>query len=277
MIIKIDYRETQLLEMINNLKNNDNSYDNINIASENLSIGDIIITDSNNNEVAIIERKTLNDLASSICDGRYNEQGFRLTNSEIPNHYIYYLIEGDITKYTGNRFSKRQITNKTLLSAITSISYFKGFSLYKSINIYESALWILQFTEKLRKSKETGYYFKKKDVGDVDKSVISGEKFEEEKFEENNEYTKVSKRAKKNNITQDNIGAIMLSQIPGVSYVSAIAIMREYKTIGNLIKTLEKDHLALNTITVSNRKLSKTCITNIFHYLKKDEIIVCDT
>lgn len=266
MKIKIDYRETQLLEIIKNLKNN--SYDNINIESENLSIGDIIISDDKNNELAIIERKTLNDLASSICDGRYSEQGFRLTNSEIPNHHIYYLIEGDITKYTGNRFSKRQITNKTLLSAITSISYYKGFSLYKSINIQESALWILQFTEKLRKSKDSGYYFKK----ETDNSVISGEK-----FEESNEYTKVSKRAKKNNITQDNIGAIMLSQIPGVSYVSAIAIMREYKTIGNLITTLDKNHLALNTITVNNRKLSKTCITNICHYLKKDEIIVCNT
>lgn len=272
MIIKIDYRETKLLEIINNLKNNDNTYDSINILSENLSIGDIIITDLENNELAIIERKTLNDLASSICDGRYNEQSFRLTNSDIPNHHIYYLIEGDITKYIGNRFSKRQITNKTLLSALTSISYFKGFSLYKSININETALWILQFTEKLRKTKDNGYYFKQKEVDDIDKGVISGEK-----FEESNEYTKVSKRAKKNNITQDNIGAIMLSQIPGVSYVSAIAIMREFKTIGNLITSLERNHLALNTITVSNRKLSKTCITNIIHYLKNEEVIVCDT
>jgi ERCC4-type nuclease len=267
MIIKVDYRENQLIELITNIKNTDNSYDNIKIISENLSIGDVIITDSENNERVIIERKTLNDLASSICDGRYNEQSFRLSNCDLHNHQIFYLIEGDIMKYSGNRFSKRQINNKTLLSAISSISYFKGFSLYKSINVQESALWILQFAEKIRKTKEIAYYSKNKQVE------------EKEAFDESNEYTKVSKRTKKNNINENNIGAIMLSQIPGVSYVSAIAIMREYKTIGNLIKNLEKNHLALNNITINEgtRRLTKTCITNICQYIVQDKIIVCDT
>lgn len=262
MIIKLDYRENQLIEIINKIKNDE--YENIQIVTENLSIGDIIITDTENKELVIIERKTLNDLASSICDGRYNEQSFRLNHSELHNHQIYYLIEGDILKYSGNRFSKRQINNKTLLSAISSISYFKGFSLYKSASIQESALWILQFAEKLRKSKDKPFYLQTE---------------EKDTFEENAEYAKVSKRAKKNNITQENIGAIMLSQIPGVSYVSAIAIMREYKTIGNLITNLERNHLALNNITIndSTRKLTKTCISNICQYLIQDKVIVCDT
>lgn len=268
MIIKLDYRENQLIEIINKIKNDE--YENIQIITENLSIGDIIITDTENKELVIIERKTLNDLASSICDGRYNEQSFRLNHCELHNHQIYYLIEGDILKYSGNRYSKRQINNKTLLSAISSISYFKGFSLYKSASIQESALWILQFAEKLRKSKDKPYYLQTEE-NDKDK--------DKDKFEENAEYAKVSKRAKKNNITQENIGAIMLSQIPGVSYVSAIAIMREYKTIGNLITNLERNHLALNNITIndSTRKLTKTCISNICQYLIQDKVIVCDT
>ena len=40
----------------------------------------------------IVERKTSNDLASSIRDGRYDEQKFRLRNSGINN--VIYLIEG---------------------------------------------------------------------------------------------------------------------------------------------------------------------------------------
>ena len=41
----------------------------------------------------LIERKSLNDLESSIKDGRYNEQSLRLDKYDLANHNIYYLIE----------------------------------------------------------------------------------------------------------------------------------------------------------------------------------------
>lgn len=40
----------------------------------------------------ICERKTADDLAASIIDGRYDEQKFRLKNCDINN--VIYLIEG---------------------------------------------------------------------------------------------------------------------------------------------------------------------------------------
>ena len=43
------------------------------------SLGDVIICDDDGSERMIIERKTLNDLAASIKDGRYEEQGYRLS------------------------------------------------------------------------------------------------------------------------------------------------------------------------------------------------------
>ena len=43
-------------------------------------------------EKTIIERKSLADLASSIRDGRYAEQSFRLNGYPIFNHYIYFNI-----------------------------------------------------------------------------------------------------------------------------------------------------------------------------------------
>ena len=55
--------------------------------------GKTIIKDDDEKEVIIIERKTINDLSSSIRDSRYYEQSFRLSECNIPNHYIYYLIE----------------------------------------------------------------------------------------------------------------------------------------------------------------------------------------
>ena len=49
----------------------------------------------------------------------------------------------------------------------------------------------------------------------------------------NNNYVEVANRVKSNNITKENIGAIMLSQIPKVSTAIALAVMREHKTIEN--------------------------------------------
>ena len=39
------------------------------------------------------------------------------------------------------------------------------------------------------------------------------------------------KKVKKENITEDNIGEIMLCQIPGISSVTSLAIMEKFKTI----------------------------------------------
>jgi 5'-3' exonuclease len=76
------------------------------------------------------------------------------------------------------------------------------------------------------------------------------------------------KKQKKNNITPENIGEIMLSTIPGVSNKSAISIMREYKTIKNLIEKMTEDDKCLDTFKIicesgQSRKISKTCIENI--------------
>ena len=48
----------------------------------------------------LLGRESLNDLASSIKDGRYAEQSFRLSNIEHHNHNIIYLIEGDRSIYS---------------------------------------------------------------------------------------------------------------------------------------------------------------------------------
>jgi len=53
-------------------------------------------------------------------------------------------------------------------------------------------------------------------------------------------YTNAIKASKKSNITKDNIGEIMLAQIPGLSMNVAQSLMEKYKTIKNLIKELEK-------------------------------------
>ena len=94
------------------------------------------------------------------------------------------------------------------------------------------------------------------------------------KEETDKDYISVVKKVKKDNITLDNIDEIMLCQIPGISSVTAIAIMEKYKNLSNLIKELEKDNECLKNISSTNtkgqvRKINKTSIANIVKFLLK--------
>ena len=91
MIIKIDTRETALLHQILNQTTTIPVFKNIQIKSETLPIGDIIISDETEDKI-IIERKSVSDLLSSIKDGRYEEQSYRLNGLQHHNHNIVYLI-----------------------------------------------------------------------------------------------------------------------------------------------------------------------------------------
>ena len=263
MIIKIDFRETKVFQLCMALLNDDTK--NIKIISANLPLGDIIICDDDENEKIMIERKSLSDLAASIRDGRYSEQGFRLNQCDIHNHYIYYLVEGDLRYY---RPFKGLPDKKALLSAMVSISYFKGFSLQRTNNLDETAEWIIHFATKLQKE------------GDKLLPYYQGGALQLEK----NTYTEVAsnKRIKKDNITTENIGEIMLSQIPNVSSASAIAIMSKFHTIKQLIAALQMNEEALNDIVLlankngQQKKLTKPCINNIYQFLINTPVITVD-
>ena len=260
MLIKIDCREIKLSQLCHGLIKDD---ENIKIVSENLPLGDIIICDNEGNEKIIVERKSLADLAASIRDGRYKEQSFRLNQCSLHNHHIYYLIEGDLRYY---RPFKGLPDKKALLSSMVSISYFKGFSLQRTINLEETAEWLIHLATKLEKESGTiPYYNGGAEIIDTNPNYANV----------------VGKRIKKDNITPENIGEIMLSQIPNVSNASASAIMKKFDTISSLINALQKDDMCLNDITITNKngqykKLTKPSINNIYTYLVKSAIINVD-
>jgi len=254
MLIKIDYRETDLLSKITDL----NQYADISIQSVNLPLGDIIICSDDGTEKVMIERKTLKDLAASIRDGRYKEQGFRLNACDLPNHNIFYLLEGNLQTY--KPFHKGAVDKYALLSSMVSITYYKGFSLYRANNLEESAEWLLQVAYKIGKEGGHSFYEKNTCVATENSTVVD------------DSYSTILKRTKKNNITPENIGEIMLSQIPNVSTGVAITIMEKYKTLKVLMEALSVDKNALDSIKTMNkagqaRKINKTTIENIYTYL----------
>ena len=276
MLIKIDYREKSLYDLCINHKNTDN-FKNIIVEQHNLPLGDIIINDDNNNELLIIERKTLTDLASSIRDGRYKEQSFRLSECSMHNHNIIYIIEVALSTYNKSNY-KNSISESTLLSSIISLNYYKGFSTYRTLNTIETAMYLLYLASKLQreKGKKQPYYSKLIiELSKIITSDSSGNLSTNLSIQENNDEEKycevLSKRVKKYNITTKNIGEIILSQIPNVSNQSAIAIMVKFKTIKALLYSLEENRNCMNDIRVGKigkeRRLSKICISNIFKFL----------
>jgi ERCC4-type nuclease len=87
------------------------------------------------------------------------------------------------------------------------------------------------------------------------------------------DYCSVVKKVKKDNITSENIGEIMLCQIPGISSASALAILAEFKTLPNLIKAIDANETCLNNVSTTDangksRKISKAAIATIIKFLK---------
>lgn len=288
MLIKIDNRERELIKKCEDLLVAVPAFKELKIEVQQLPLGDIIICSNQNDNQQIdnilVERKTLSDLAASIKDGRYDEQSYRLNGLPIHNHNIIYLIEGDLGKF--NSFKER-IDKQTIYSAMFSINHFKGFSLMRTNTIDETAFMICNMAYKIGKDKDKKPYFQNK----MEKMVEENSNLNAETVVEAEEeglgtggtgtggtgvgakdYCAVIKKVKKDNITPENIGEIMLCQIPGVSSVSAIAILRQFKTLPELIKAIKEDATCLTGVSTTDakgktRKISKTTIETIVKYL----------
>jgi ERCC4-type nuclease len=271
MKIRLDNREQELIRLCKHFIETGPMYNGLEIAVEPLPIGDVILTESGIDKV-ILERKSLGDLASSIKDGRYEEQSYRLNGLPHHNHNILYLIEGDMNKLNSLNTFKDRTDKTSLYSAMLSLNYYKGFSVLRSMNIEESALMICNMAYKLNKSPEKKAYYSNIHTQSNDVFISNEESTEPQQA--SSDYCGVVKKVKKENITPENIGEIMLCQIPGISSTSAIAIMKEFKTIKNLLAMVNENECCLKDISYVNtkgqtRKINKTVIANIIKYLKQ--------
>ena len=269
MIIKIDTREHELLKKCESLLVSVPAFKDLKIVVEPLPLGDVIINNGLIDNI-IVERKSLSDLAASIKDGRYDEQSYRLNGLPHHNHNIVYLIEGDLAKF--NSFKER-IDKQTIYSAMLSINYYKGFSLMRTNTMDETAFMVCNMAYKIGKDISKPAFYNNNNNNNTNTNINTEDLLEDPSLKPSEkDYCSVIKKVKKDNITIDNIGEIMLCQIPGISSVTALTIMSKYKNLPNLIKCIQDDPLCLNDIctTDSNgksRKISKTAISTIVKYL----------
>jgi ERCC4-type nuclease len=246
MKIILDIREIGLIEKISAEK-------------QQLSLGDILIQTNEGETIIMIERKTIQDLLASIKDGRYEEQSHRLMYSTvIPRHHIFYILEGNIQFLNPNE-------RKLVFSTMTSLSIFKGFSVIRTMNLQETADFITNLSEKMEREFEKG------------KNPYFLQNNEEKNTMEIKPYSDVVKTIKKDNITPENIGEILLCQIPGISSVTAKVIIKKFD--GSFSKMCEDIKSNTNPLELFKdivlekdgkiRKINKTCGENIIRFLSK--------
>lgn len=244
MNLVIDCREKALINYLSCLK--------LEHKSESLSIGDIVIRNNSGDTVVVFERKTINDLLSSISDGRYEEQSYRLSQCGLDKRKIYYIIEGNIENYVGK--GSGLYSKSTVHSCIYSLTYVKGFSLICSNSLTHTGDIIEKFYNKL--SSEPSNSGSGSGGGGGSGTYLDSVKL-----------------TKKSNLSDEMVSVMMLAQIPKVSKNAADTIMKKYNySITELVKALTDDEKCLDSVTclMSNnkqRKLSKPCVQNVKKYL----------
>lgn len=239
-MITVDFRETELLGLINGCK------------TENLIHGDIIIStiddfsESDNEEyininkerkqtqVFVIERKTLQDLSSSIKDSRFREQKSRLL-SVYPSNKIIYIIESCKT-------SKHTLPDKTLRSAILNLVLKHKITVLFSKNISDTA----------------------EIIKDIDTKVCSGNLEEGLVYGSDNiGFTPI----KKSSILEKNKLACQLTTIPGVSTIVANVLQEKFLNMKNLIQNLENKDTLTNIRINEKRKIGPKLSEKIYNSL----------
>ena len=152
---------------------------------------------------------------------------------------------------------RNPIEKKMAYSAMTTLQVFKGFSVLRTCSVQETAEWLLGTMDKMTR--------------EIGRGRIPWTSGSNEGVREIATYCSVVKKVKKDNVTPENIGEIVLCQIPGISSVSAVAIMREFKSLSNLMNQMRENQDCLGNIVCESkgktRKLSKTIAQNVASYL----------
>jgi len=242
--IEIDNREKKAFE---------NLYSENEEVFTTLPLGDFKLTlDDDNGKSLIVERKSINDLASSIMDGRFKEQKNRLVQYAESGGMIAYIIEGckSVIDLDNANISSR-LNSSALSTCITNVSVRDKIPVFFSLNPSETTNIINLLIEKLPK-----IYKKQTASCDAPNAIIG-------------------KSTVKTGLLREEMSAAMLSQIPGISFSVARSIISNAPSsipslffpwiIGN--NTIEDIVTRLKDIKISDKqKLGPKRADNIARY-----------
>ncbi|ORX78456.1 hypothetical protein BCR32DRAFT_270063 [Anaeromyces robustus] len=199
------------------------------IAKEKKSNGIEIILDH------IIERKRLDDLISSIKDGRFREQKNRLKNCGLND--VIYLVEGTKTKQS-EMFGINRI-----MSALCSTQIYNHFFIKRTSNIEETMNYFSIITKSLIKKYKNkplyAYSFKRNTLKElpVVRNIVN--KRDQCYYHLTYDYFS-SINSKAEALTISNIWATWLKCVRGISSDKANTIIYKYPTFALFMKSFKK-------------------------------------
>lgn len=180
-----------------------------------------------------VERKRVDDFASSIMDGRYKTQKLEMlsyANRYDPMPYMIYLVEGfdvrDDEDMKSNVSLQIKVTKETILSAMTKTMFRDGLSVVNTRDLDDTIRWISKVWENLLK-------------GEFNK--VTEEQAQLEYLEAL--HRKMSKGVSTTNLSSDtkaNWWLMSLANIDGVSIFKAQQIVKKYPTVLSILIAYEE-------------------------------------
>ena len=244
--IVLDVREKNLIREMN-VKCRAGAGDaELSLEVQQLNLGDVLLY-SGSNLLAVIERKTVQDLESSIRDGRYREQCSRLKSLPIEDRKVIILVEGNYSTHVPSRFG-RGLPKESLVGAQISMWFREGFTVVNTWDVQMTALYIECAIRKIHRltmeNKESATRLLP---------------------------TPALMPTPQSTRTPENAVLMILCQVPGISTKTALAIQAHFPSIKTLLDKLEENPQCLDAVMLTSgtktRALPKNCKTNIKLYL----------
>jgi ERCC4-type nuclease len=273
MYLLIDYREQDFIDKLSSFCIIENEIvkaikingEEISIKITNLPIADFIITEDIHDNTTIklaIERKSINDLYSSIIDGRFREQKSRLLDSLGDPNKICYLIEG---------FSSKLITVKKINMIRGSI-----------VNlIFKHQYPVITTQDKLDTFNHILLLYKKHKNGEFSNNLDKNNKIDHTSMIDSKTYSGSIKLRRKCENIEDSKILHQLCLIPGISPTIANAIILWLRNKGTLPSNdvVDKGTLPSNDVvdkgtlqmTNSSVRQGTVCIKTIIDLYKEDD------
>ena len=220
----LDARETRLINALSGKDGLGKA-----VKTELLTSGDVALR-FNGQLVALAERKTLNDLDSSIQDGRFAEQRTTLLDlkQQDPHLVILYIIEGS---EESNRYHTPD-GSKRVKGALENLAIVHNICCLHTADVADTAQLICNLAQK----------------------------FEDRLRGKNGHIVRTVPLSRKAKIT-DNMLACLLNVIPGVSMTAATRISEKYTSMEHLISELSGSDDLLANVQISERKRVGTALS----------------
>ena len=188
---------------------------NITVERQRLDVGDVILSFEDSDY--IIERKTWNDLISSICDGRWSDQKKRMLQANDDDNkkkQYAYIIEGELTDWVDGGRSKMNQT--AVWAALIKTQVRDNIHIFHTKDKLSSVQLILYLHKQF---KTNGFETK------LDRTITG---------------LGVNKRKRDNLSSPESLYTAMLTIIPGMSKQKADTITASFPTVLKLTTANEQ-------------------------------------